>query len=423
MVDGRMNRLTLTFDDGPLEDAYRAQRRLRLSRGQFISTLLLGCGLWTGMAATTAILLPAHRSTIWWTVLGFPVLTNAGSAAVVSLLPRRFALRLIPFLTQAIPFALGFAAVVMQLRIGEPFAYVLAIGVMLYVVAMHGYMNLQFLRASIFSAILITAELTAITRTLPGAQILFHSFWLLAAQAVGMRISYIAERHRRRAFYQNRVIEVEQAKSERLLRNMLPAAIAEKLKHQPGAIADHFEAVTVLFADIVGFTPLSERMSPTDVVRLLNEVFSAFDEMAHRHVLEKIKTIGDAYMVVGGVPTPRGDHAAAVAAMALEMRDAIARVGEGRLALRIGIHTGPVVAGVIGTSKYSYDLWGDTVNTASRMESHGAPGLIHVSDACRAALGDGFELEERGVVDIKGKGPMHTWWLKKRAATGAGDAT
>jgi class 3 adenylate cyclase len=117
-------------------------------------------------------------------------------------------------------------------------------------------------------------------------------------------------------------------------------------------------------------------------------------------------------MVVGGLPTPRPDHAAAVAAMALEMRDAVARFGEGRLALRIGLHSGPVVAGVIGTAKYSYDLWGDTVNTASRMESHGAPGEIHVSDACRAALADAFLLEERGVVEVKGKGPMRTWWLK-----------
>jgi class 3 adenylate cyclase len=150
---------------------------------------------------------------------------------------------------------------------------------------------------------------------------------------------------------------------------------------------------------------------------LLNEIFSAFDEIARRHALEKIKTIGDAYMVVGGIPTPNADHAATVAAMALEMRAAIARFGDGTLMLRIGIHAGPVVAGVIGTSKYSYDLWGDTVNTASRMESHGAPGEIHVSEACRALLGDDFHLVERGVVEIKGKGPMRTWWLTSRNAT------
>jgi class 3 adenylate cyclase len=169
----------------------------------------------------------------------------------------------------------------------------------------------------------------------------------------------------------------------------------------------------VLFADIVGFTPFSAKMTPRDLVHLLNEVFSAFDALARRHGLEKIKTIGDAYMVVGGLPAPRTDHAAAVAAMALDMRDAIGARGEG-LVLRIGLHTGPVVAGVIGTSKFTYDLWGDTVNTASRMESHGVPGRIHVSDELRAALGEGWRLEERGVIEVKGKGPMRTHWLSGR---------
>jgi class 3 adenylate cyclase len=246
----------------------------------------------------------------------------------------------------------------------------------------------------------------------PWGRIGYGAFFVSIANVMGLMLGYSLERHRRREFAQQRLIEEERARSERLLHNMLPAAIAERLKRQPGAIADGFDQVTVLFADLVGFTPLSERTPPADVVQLLNQVFSSFDAMAARHGLEKIKTIGDAYMLVGGLPLLRADHAASVATMALEMRDALAAI-DPRLALRIGLHAGPVIAGVIGTSKPSYDLWGDTVNTASRMESHGEPGEIHVSDACKVLLAEaGFALVERGTIEVKGKGPMRTWWLK-----------
>jgi class 3 adenylate cyclase len=173
-----------------------------------------------------------------------------------------------------------------------------------------------------------------------------------------------------------------QDRSERLLLNILPRPIAERLKHHPTTIADAHAEVTVLFADIVEFTKFSASILPQRLVEILNDVFSEFDRLAERHGLEKIKTVGDAYMVVGGLPTPRADHAEAVAEMALEMRDALAGYEKtigASLQLRIGIHTGPVVAGVIGRRKFSYDLWGDTVNTASRMESHGLPGVIQVT--------------------------------------------
>jgi class 3 adenylate cyclase/HAMP domain-containing protein len=211
----------------------------------------------------------------------------------------------------------------------------------------------------------------------------------------------------------------EQSKSERLLRNVLPGEIAERLKREPSAIAEGFDAVTVLFADIVGFTEMSARSTPLEVVRLLNAIFSSFDELADKYGLEKIKTIGDAYMVVGGLPVPRPDHASAVAEMALDMRRVVdgLRSAHPGLAVRIGMHTGPVVAGVIGTRKFSYDLWGDTVNVASRMESHGEAGRVQVSAAVAEALGDGFELEERGVIKVKGRGELRTLWLVgKRAA-------
>jgi class 3 adenylate cyclase len=231
---------------------------------------------------------------------------------------------------------------------------------------------------------------------------------LLGQAAIVVWFSTVADRAERNA-------ERERERSERLLLNILPAAIAARLKDGPVTIADSFEGVTVLFADLVGFTTLSARVPTGELIVLLNDVFSEFDALAEKHGLEKIKTIGDAYMVVGGVPTARPDHADAIAAMALEMRDRMAarpEVAGERLGLRIGIHSGPVVAGVIGTRKFSYDLWGDTVNTASRMESHGEPGQIQVSGATRDLLASKFSLKERGAIAIKGKGEMVTWFLE-----------
>jgi len=206
----------------------------------------------------------------------------------------------------------------------------------------------------------------------------------------------------------------EQEKSEELLLNILPEAIAEQLKQETQAIAEYFESVTILFSDIVGFTSLSARMAPIDLVNCLNEMFSSFDYLAEKHGLEKIKTIGDAYMIVGGLPIPQPDHATAMAVMALDMQkvlqDFAMENGES-LQIRIGIHTGPVVAGVIGVRKFSYDLWGDTVNTASRMESSGTPGRIHVSHQVYEVLKDRFQFEERGIISVKGKGEMKTYWL------------
>jgi adenylate cyclase len=209
-------------------------------------------------------------------------------------------------------------------------------------------------------------------------------------------------------------IEVERAKSEALLLNILPPSIAERLKNGESVIADSFPEVTILFADIVGFTNLSTIVSPQEIVFLLNEIFTAFDHIASQHGLEKIKTIGDCYMVVGGLPGPQPDHAAAVAKMGLAMLRVIHKLNadyKTSLRLRIGINTGPVVAGVIGRSKFIYDLWGDAVNTASRMESHGKPDAIQVSASTYERLRLRFALEPRGEIEIKGKGLMTTWWL------------
>ena len=216
------------------------------------------------------------------------------------------------------------------------------------------------------------------------------------------------------------LLRVEQAKSEGLLLNILPAAIAERLKTEPSTIADSYDAVTILFADVVNFTPLATRITPTAAVDLLNDIFSEFDMLAERYGVEKIKTIGDGYMVAAGVPLPRADHAPAVAAMALEMLAYMQRRAQGdppRLDLRIGIHSGPVVAGVIGQKKFLYDLWGDTVNTASRMESQGMPGRIQITATTYALIRDEFLCEPRGTIVVRGKGEMVTWYLVGRRTT------
>jgi len=212
-------------------------------------------------------------------------------------------------------------------------------------------------------------------------------------------------------------IRVEREKSERLLLNILPAPIAERLKTGSSTIADGFAEATVLFSDLVGFTKVSARVTAEELVSRLNELFQAFDSLAEDHGVEKIKTIGDAYMVAGGLPIPQPDHAERIANMALDMLGAVegynARAEE-PFEIRIGIHTGPVVAGVIGSAKFAYDLWGDTVNTASRMESNSLPGRIQVSEATHDLLRARYRFESRGTIEVKGKGQMKTYFLEAR---------
>ncbi len=208
--------------------------------------------------------------------------------------------------------------------------------------------------------------------------------------------------------------------SERLLSNVLPQPIAERLKRGQKTIADHFTEVTVLFADLVSFTHLSSHSSPKELVELLNRIFSQFDALAERHGLEKIKTIGDAYMVVGGLPTPTPTHVSAIADMALDIQNAITQFTTQAglpIQLRVGIHTGPVIAGIIGTRKFSYDLWGNTVNVASRMESQGEPGRIQVTATVYDRLKRRYHLEARGEIEVKGKGLMPTYWLLGKKTT------
>ncbi len=217
--------------------------------------------------------------------------------------------------------------------------------------------------------------------------------------------------------------------NQRLLLNILPEAIADRLRGGETLIADRFDDVTLLFADIVGFTAMSSAMSPHELVSVLNEVFTVFDDLVERHDLEKVKTIGDAYMVIGGLLDQSADHTDRVANLALDLwarLEAIEAASRLGVRFRIGINCGPVVAGVIGTKKFIYDVWGDTVNLAARMESLGLPGRIQVSGAVEERLRGRYQLEARGLIDVKGKGSLPTWFLvggpKGSRAVGAGAA-
>ena len=289
---------------------------------------------------------------------------------------------------------------------------------------MNGYQVLEYLKADAelrhIPVIMISAldDVDSVVRCIElGAEdYLFKPFnpTILKAR-IGACLEKKRLRDQEQAYLQE--LQIEKEKSEQLLLSILPKPVAEQLKQNKSTIADSFAEATVLFADIVDFTQFASDRSPIELVSLLNKIFSAFDQLAEQHGLEKIKTIGDAYMAVGGIPTVRSDHAEAIAEMALDMQKEIiqfnADTGES-FRIRIGMSTGPVVAGVIGTKKFIYDLWGDTVNIASRMESQGLPSSIQVSEATFNRLDGKYHFEERGVIQVKGKGDMRTYLLKGR---------
>ena len=316
----------------------------------------------------------------------------------------------------------GLAVLALALGASSVVSYV-APGLML--VTTYAFVVFQLPPASGMAAALVYVVgylVTPLPRA-PAATVL-NVVLISAVVGLGALASYILERATRERFAQQRIIEAqaaeiaaEQAKSDRLLRNVLPARIAAQLRETPEALAEQFESASVLFADIVGFTPLSERLGPQPTAELLNDLVSRFDELAEHFGLEKIKTIGDAYLVVGGVPERTRDHAVRVAHMGLAMVEATAACGASRglpLAVRIGVHSGPVVAGVIGRSKFAYDVWGDTVNVASRLETSGVPGEMQASEATVGQLDDTFEVLPRGAIELKGKGPMPAFLVRAR---------
>lgn len=238
---------------------------------------------------------------------------------------------------------------------------------------------------------------------------LFTANFLLLASIAMLSVYYFV--------WQNEVLKKlvldEQAKTESVLLNILPKDIVAILKNENRIIADHFDNASILFADVVNFTPMSASLTPVELVVLLNEIYSYFDTLVEKYELEKIKTIGDCYMVAAGVPRPRSDHALVLTQLALDIRDFVShhKIQGHQLEFRIGINSGAVVAGVIGRKKFAYDLWGDTVNTASRMESHGSGGFIQITEDTYALIKNDFNCESRGKVNVKGKGEIKVWYV------------
>jgi class 3 adenylate cyclase len=398
----RIHPLSLRFADPVLEARFRRQYRLSATR-QVRVTLLVGGALFLAFGFVDGWADPRLAERAW------PVrLSVAGAflgAVGISFAKSWDRIRGKVLWAVALLGAVGMFALI---AIGGPWLELRWAGLVLVVLGADTLLRLTFPSLVTLSAAILAAwpAALAIAGALAAEAAIGGAAALTATYVIGLLASYTIERYARRGFLYEREAERERERSERLLRNVLPATIAERLKEEAGPIADHHAEATVLFADIAGFTAMSTQMPPGELVTMLNAVFTQFDQLAREHGVEKIKTIGDAYMAVAGLPDPAPDHLERVADLALAMRD------RASLPIRIGIDTGPVVAGVIGESRFIYDLWGDAVTTASRMESHGMPGAIQVTDAVRERLADRYVFADRGEIDVKGRGRMRTWLLQ-----------
>jgi class 3 adenylate cyclase len=410
--------LTLGFLDPALERGYQAA--VAESNGtQLRIGTLAGVAVWLVAAVLIPVTLTVGTAIVEVICIGMAMLWLGGYVAMRwgTTLDRQQVIGL------ALNGSAGLAVLVLSAILGvvETLAApaILLVAIFAFVV-----LRLRFVFALVAASTYLVGFVAVVTVD-PSPTTVLQVFMVTAAIVVGLAATYLLESGARDAYVQRRIIEGQaselaeaQATSERLIRNVLPAKIAERLEAGETAIADWFDDATVLFADIVGFTELAARLEPRATRELLDRLFTGFDELAARHGLEKIKTIGDAYMVVGGVPEPSTDHPARVVAMGLDLLDyaALAAADLGLpLDLRIGIHTGPVVAGVVGTRKFSYDLWGDTVNVASRLESRGVAGSLQMSEATWLRVRDIVEATSRGPIELKGRGQMATFLVNRRA--------
>lgn len=420
----RIDRVYATFEDADLERAFQKENfELSVRRYVRFSVTLAFIAFWA-YGVHDLLVIPEVRFTAW--MIRYGISGPLGALLIAFVFRNRRWQRHQPAM---LVFGLTVNTVVLWIAsISPPAGFFIYAGFAVIFVTLGPFLARMNVRTQLVYTLLTLGLYNLFDVLEAHAQPMYRlslNLTLFTLGAIGTLAARQLEIQARLAFIQRRVIrdqmaalDVERHRSESLLLNVLPRRIAERLKNEPDTtIADRFESATVLFSDIVGFTELSARLAPDEIVRRLDEVFSRFDGIADELELEKIKTIGDAYMVAGGVPARRADHAAAVCEMALRMRDTLAELA-GKMAepinVRIGVHTGPVVAGVIGKKKFIYDVWGDTVNTASRMESHSVPGSIQVSEATYEATKELFEFESRGTITVKGKGEMRTYFLLRR---------
>jgi class 3 adenylate cyclase len=405
--------LALRFPDGGLEAAFRAayaRSSIRAARATTILVIALYAGyLVLDLRAGTA-------GEVWPLRLAVVVVLGVNLALTWHPVFERIHSEVLA----VGGLAAAFGMLAMMATVGDRMDVPFYPGIGLAVVGTFTLFRIRFPVALAAATLMLAAYAVVLSRGVHASDSAsMAALYLVTSMLIGAFACWNLERYARDGFLARLGLERERERSERLLLNVLPAPIAERLKTDPAPIADRFPEASVLFADLVGFTELSARLTPEDLVTLLNDLFTAFDQVVERHGLEKIKTIGDAYMAVCGVPVPRRDHLERIADAAVEMLAIAAgrAGGPGQpVALRVGIDTGPVVAGVIGERKFIYDLWGDPVTMASRMESHGVAGRIQLTARAGERLRERYALTARGAIEVKGRGPMETYLLGERIA-------
>ncbi len=405
-----MRRLTLQFSDPDVEAAFRdADNRAAVGRARFMTLLAFVLSLPFGWL--DLVLSPDY--------LGVLVILRAiGSVALLAIAALTIwwpsVHRCIQFVACGALAVYSWCTVVAVLLTDTPRTYA-SVGTVLLMLGLVGVIRVRF-RSALMTAI-ATFPLVGLALLIERESwqlVAFDVLSLVTYAVLIVTVAFALERSKRTEFLANRDLDAQRQLSDDLLHNILPEPIARRLRENPSAIAESVDHATVLFADIVGFTPFSAELPPAEIVQLLDLLFGKFDDLCDERGIEKVKTIGDAYMAVAGTPRPDPDHAASVVELAFDMQraaSAIAPLWPTDLKLRIGISSGPVVAGVIGRRRFAYDLWGDTVNTASRMESHGVPNRIQVSESTYELLKNRYEFSEPQEMDIKGKGTMSTYFL------------
>lgn len=410
--DYRYNRLTLWFKDKRLENAFRAAHTKK-TLIQVRTALVIAASMYSLFAVLDVLMLPNDTSHALVVRFGFAVPAFViGFFLSFSTVVRKK----LQVMVATIIFVAGLGIVFITLIYDETMSDLYLAGTLLPLFWAFLFSGLRIVAATIVTASLVAAYEVMILffSNYSTSAFISYNFYLFSCTLIGMLGGYNIERHYRLDYINNRIINSKRRENEKLLLNILPQAIADELKRKPGTIANRFDKITILFADIVDFTLMSSRRSAVEIVEILNEVFSLFDNITERYGLEKIKTIGDSYMVAGGLKHTNHDAVVDVAEFALCIQDELQKYNErtqSNIKLRIGIHTGPAVAGVIGVKKFIYDIWGDSVNIASRMESTGLPGEIQVSDATYQLLKNSFIFRDRGMIAIKGKGDMRAYIL------------
>ena len=410
--DYRHNPFTLWFKDHRLEQNFRASHTKKTLQ-QVRIALILGAIIYSVFSVLDFIVLKqvTNDALIVRFAFAVPAFIVGLSLSYVDYFRKK-----LQFLVSVLVFIAGLGVAIISVIYQEATSDLYLAGTLIPIFWAFLFSGLRFVAAYVtcFTLILAYEIIIYYFSDYSLTAFISYNFFLFSITLIGMFGGYTIERQYRKDFINSRIIDEKRRENEKLLLNILPADIALELKNHPGTIAKRYDNATVLFADLVGFTEFSAGRSPKEVVDILNSIFSSFDELTDKYKLEKIKTVGDAYMVAGGLTNDSNDGLNNIIRFALEAKERLKKYNHESgqaIKIRIGIHSGPVIAGVIGTKKFIYDIWGETVNTASRMETTSLPDNIQISPAIQENIRELFETKERGLIDIKGIGEMQTYWL------------